>query len=192
MSEEKTRGNKALVKGGGNPYYPPETKGRFVRGPLDWSLDELIEYRKAGGQPMRIPDKDILYNLGAMGVSMENAAKLFDISREKFSSNLDWLENWQKGRSECSARIRARIVEQALEENVLNAMIYLDKLMGGDSIVEQVQVDIRLHRKGRPEAGEQKSHREPHKMRGDGFAGALQVADLGNHRQGPRGGRQDP
>jgi hypothetical protein len=133
---------KAIVENQGK-MYSPEKKGRMVRGPLDWSLDDLIAYKQNGTAPMRIPDPDLLYKLGTMGVSMNNAAELFDISREKFSSNLDWLENWQKGRAECAARVRAKIVEQALDENVLNAMIYLDKIMGGDQVIEQVQVDVR-------------------------------------------------
>jgi hypothetical protein len=125
------------------PTIRPETKGRMKRGPLDWSLDELIEYRQNGHQPARIPDKDLLYKLGSMGVSLANAAKLFDISQEKFINNLDWHDSWSAGRAECSSRIRAKIVEQALDENVLNAMIYLDKIMGGDNVVEQVQVEVR-------------------------------------------------
>ena len=134
--------NGASVKPG-QQLTKPDTKGRQKRGPLDWSLDELIAYRAYGGPPARIPDKEVLYKLGSMGVSLRNCADLFDISQEKFCSNLDWLENWQKGRSECASRVRAKIVEQALDENVLNAMIYLDKIMGGDSVVEQVQVNVR-------------------------------------------------
>lgn len=124
--------------------YLPETKGRKKFGPLDWSLDELIEYRQNGTPPARIPDAEVLYKLGAIGVSMANAADLFGISKEKFSSNADWLANWQRGRAECGSRIRASIVEDALEKDNLMAKIYIDKLIGGDkeSATALVQVNI--------------------------------------------------
>ena len=128
----------------GKGSYPPETKGRFKRGVLDWSLDDLIAYRENGRPPTRIPDADLLYKLGTIGVSMSNAADLFGISREKFSSNLDWLENWQRGRAECGAQIRASIVEDALENNNLMAKIYIDKIIGGDkeSPTALIQVNV--------------------------------------------------
>jgi len=124
--------------------YLPDTKGRKKFGPLDWSLDELIAYRENGTPPARIPDANILYKLGSIGVSMQNAADLFGISREKFSSNLDWLENWQRGRAECGAQIRASIVEDALEKDNLMAKIYIDKILGGDkeSPTALIQVNV--------------------------------------------------
>lgn len=145
MSDEVPQNKPGPKKGAPRKKQPysPEVKGRFVRGPLDWSLDELIEYKEKGGAPMRIPDKEMLFKLGKMGVSLANAAVLFNISQEKFCSNLDWYENWERGRAACGAQIRASIVEDALEKDVLNAKIYIDKILGGDKVVETVQVDVR-------------------------------------------------
>lgn len=124
-------------------FYSPEVKGRKKVGMLDWSLDELIAYKHNGTPPARIPDADLLYKLGAIGVSLVNAANLFDISVEKFSSNSDWHESWKKGRAECGARVRASIVEDALDKDILNAKLYLDKIMGGDAPADVVNVNVR-------------------------------------------------
>lgn len=133
-----------VVTGNKGTFYKPETKGRKKSGILDWSLDELIEYKHNGKPPARIPDPEILYKLGRCGVSMANAADIFGISREKFSSNEDWLLNWQRGRAECGALIRASIVEDALDKDILMAKIYVDKIMGGDkeNATTLVQVNV--------------------------------------------------
>ncbi len=120
--------------------YKPETTGRFKRGPLDWSLDQLIEYRQSGVSPARIPDKDLLFKLGSYGVTMEATADIFGISIEKFTSNLDWYDNWKAGKTSCGVRVRAKLVAQALEENSTTALIYLDKIFGGD--VSNVNINI--------------------------------------------------
>lgn len=130
------RYKKAVVDPNAGPHggsiYSPETKGKKRTGKLDWTLDELIEYKMNGSPPQRIPDADLLYKLGAIGVSLKNAASLFEISEDKFCSNPDWLTNWQRGRAECGSRIRASIVEDAIEKDNLMAKIYIDKIMGGD------------------------------------------------------------
>ena len=133
---------KRVFGSGKSPQYYPETKGAKRFGKLDLTLDELITYRSNGTPPARIPDPVILYKLGKAGVSLRNAADIFEISEDKFCSNPDWLVNWQKGRAELSSRVRAAIVDQALEQNVLNAMIYLDKIMGGDSPADQLNVTV--------------------------------------------------
>jgi hypothetical protein len=129
-------------KKSGGPIWKPETTGRKKRGPLEWSLDELIAYRQSGVSPARIPDADLLFKLGSIGVSLANISKLFNIDETKITDNLDWHDNWARGRAECGSRIRAKIVEQALDENVLNAMIYLDKILGGDQVSDRVEVSV--------------------------------------------------
>lgn len=129
-------------------YYKPETKGRKKVGLLDWSLDELIAYKHNGTPPARIPDADLLYKLGTIGVSMANAAALFNISAEKFCSNSDWIENWQRGRAECGSQIRASIVSDALEKDNLMAKIYIDKLIGGDKVGDNTLVQVNVSTNG--------------------------------------------
>lgn len=125
-------------------YYKPETKGRRRVGVLDWSIDELIAYKNNGTPPVRIPDAQILYKLGTIGVTMTQTADLFGISVDKFTQNTDWYDNWKRGRSECGSRIRASIVKDALENDMLMAKIYLDKTMSGDkdNNAPMIQVNI--------------------------------------------------
>lgn len=128
--------------------YKPETKGRKKVGLLDWSLDDLIAYKHNGTPPARIPDAEILYKLGTIGVTLTQTADLFGISVDKFTSNTDWHDNWKRGRAECGSRIRASIVEDALEKDMLMAKIYLDKTMSGDkegpTALIQVNVNTEL------------------------------------------------
>jgi len=132
------------LEAGGTGSYPPDTKGKKKFGLLDWSLDDLIEYKNNGRPPMRIPDADLLYKLGRAGVSMKNCCDIFGISQDKFYNNMDWVDNWNRGRAEIGSKIRASIVADALEENNLMAKIYLDKIMGGDkeSPTALIQVNV--------------------------------------------------
>lgn len=123
-------------------HYKPETKGRKKYGPLDWSLDELIAYRQNGTPPARIPDKEMLYKLGSYGVTMMNCCDLFGISQDKFTGNLDWIENWQRGKAGLASRVRASIVEDALDKDILMAKIHLDKQLSGDNARPLVQVNV--------------------------------------------------
>lgn len=128
----------------GGAIYKPEVKGAKRFGKLDWTLDELIAYKNNGTPPARIPDADLLYKLGSIGVSLANAADLFEISQDKFCSNPDWITNWQRGRAECGSRIRASIVDDALEKDNLMAKIYIDKILGGDK-QEQTMVQVNVN-----------------------------------------------
>ena len=132
------------VPGRNGAFYSPEGKGKKKFGLLDWSLDELIAYRQNGTPPMRIPDPDLLYKLGSIGVSMKNCCDIFNVSQDKFYQNMDWVENWNRGRAECGAQIRASIVEDALEKDNLMAKIYIDKIIGGDkeNATALIQVNV--------------------------------------------------
>lgn len=125
-----------------NRPYTPEKKGSMKRGPLDWTLDELIVYKNNGTMPKRIPDPKLLHKLGSIGVSIGNAASIFEITQDKIMDDPALYDAWKLGRAECGSRIRAKIVEQALDENVLNAMIYLDKILGGDNVAAEVNVNV--------------------------------------------------
>jgi hypothetical protein len=122
----------------------PDVKGRKKYGPLDWSLDDLIRYRYNGTPPARIPDADLVYKMGSIGVSLSNVAAIFDLSLEKFSSNQDWYESWARGRAECGAKVRASIVDDALEKDILMAKIHLDKVLSGDKIGDNTYVQVNV------------------------------------------------
>jgi len=146
--EEPKHKNHSAVKTHTGTFYKPETKGKKKAGLLDWSLDELIQYKHNGTPPQRIPDAHLLYLLGKSGVSATNACALFDISSDKFYKNPDWCENWAKGRAEIGSTIRASIVEDALEKDNLMAKIYLDKLIGGDKVGENTLVQVNVSTNG--------------------------------------------
>lgn len=122
--------------------WKPESTGSRRLGPLDWTLDELIEYRKSGVSPKRILDKDVMYKLGKVGVSFNNVCFVLGVSQSKVLENRDYLEAWQTGRAECGARIRASIVQDALEKDLLPAKLYLDKILSGDTPQDVVNINV--------------------------------------------------
>lgn len=123
-------------------FMPPETMGK-MKGPSVWdfSIDELIEYRATGVKPQRILDVDVIYSLAKIGVSIKNICGLFKVSEETFCNNAAFLSAHQQGRSECGTRIRAAIVEHAMNGS-LDAQKYLDKIMGGDVDTQNVNLNV--------------------------------------------------
>jgi hypothetical protein len=127
----------------GDTFMPPETMGKMKgSSPWDFSIDELIEYKKTGVKPKRILDVDTMYALAKCGVSLANVAGLFDTSIETISQTPTLLTAHQNGRAECGSKIRAMIFQHA-ENGSLDAAKYLDKLMSGEgSLDPQVNVNI--------------------------------------------------
>jgi hypothetical protein len=123
-------------------FMPPETMGK-MKGPSVWdfSIDELIEYRMTGHKPQRILDADVIRALAKIGVSLENIAGLFSVSKETIINNSAFLTAHKEGRAECGTRIRAAIVEHAMNGS-LDAQKYLDKIMGGDIEVQTVNMNV--------------------------------------------------
>jgi hypothetical protein len=126
----------------------PETKGafRYKRGVLDWTVDELILYKQDGNKPKRIPDQEILTKCGMMGISRINTCQLFNIDPRKFDENPEWREAWEKGRGEVGTRIRASLVNDAIQNDNLTAKIYLDKQLSGEQ-TETAKVVVNVNTK---------------------------------------------
>lgn len=138
--------NKKPVKYGGNQnkdtFMPPETMGK-IKGPSIWdfSIDELIEYKMTGQKPKRILDVDVIKSLAKIGVSIKNICGLFNVSQETFCNNPSFLNAHREGRAEIGSKNRAAIVEEA-EKGSLQAMIYLDRYLGGDTEVQTVNMTV--------------------------------------------------
>lgn len=124
------------------PRWDPDIKGSKRVGILDWSLDELIAYKTDGRQPVRIPDADMLFKLGSYGVSAAHCADLFQIATDKFHKNEIWHAAWAEGRAQCATRIRASLVVDALEKDVIQAKIHLDKMFQDVPAPAIVQVNV--------------------------------------------------
>lgn len=120
---------------------PAKTMGAIKRHPLHMSLDELIQYKTTGVQPKIIISEDILFRLGEIGASLKNTAQVLNVTEETISSNAPLLSAWQKGRANVGTKVRALIVEDALNGN-LQAKIYLDKMLGGDTITDNLNVTV--------------------------------------------------
>ncbi len=127
----------------GNGLYSPEVKGKKRGGPLHWSLDELIEYRQNGTRPHHIPDPVMLEQLGAMGVSLANAMGLFGVLPEHSTARKDCVDAWNVGRSRVGARVRASLLNDALENDNITAKIHLDKVFSGEKAGDtNIQVNV--------------------------------------------------
>ena len=123
----------------------PEVIGQFKHKPkslLDWSIDELIEYKALGVHPKRVVNADALYMLGRAGVSLKTCADVFQCSIEFIVRDEHLHGAWSNGRAEIAGRVRSLIVEEAVENKNLQAQIYLDKLLSGESVKQQLDISV--------------------------------------------------
>jgi hypothetical protein len=107
--------------------------GAMKKHPLHMSLDELIEYRKTGVRPAMIIDIDTIEEMARTGSSIQTICGIFKISKETFYNNPAFLTAFNSGRANLAHRLRGAIVEDAFENNILQAKLYLDKMLGGDN-----------------------------------------------------------
>lgn len=121
---------------------PPEATGKMKKHPVHMSVDELIEYKKTGVRPPVVIMPGMVKELAKTGSSVQTICYVIGISKETFYKNQAYLTEYQEGRGEIARNVRARIAEQALEENNLQALLYLDRAIGGD--VETVNVNAQI------------------------------------------------
>ena len=76
------------------------------------------------------------------GLSKQTIAGLFEVSITSIDNDPALLAAFNLGRASTAALNRQAIITEALEKENLTAMIYLDKLMGGDVEVKNVSLSI--------------------------------------------------
>lgn len=80
--------------------------------------------------------------LAALGISTRNIARLCGMDETYIFDNPTRLAAYHRGRANVSSRIRSSIVTDALENNSLQAKLYLDKIMGGDVVQENINLTV--------------------------------------------------
>lgn len=123
-------------------FMPPDKTGSIKRHPLHMSVDELTEYRKTGVVPPVIIQPGQIKELAENGNSISTICSLFKISRETFHKNSAFLTEFYEGRGQVARLIRQQLVDQALHENSIQAMIYLDKILGGDAETVNINATV--------------------------------------------------
>lgn len=81
-------------------------------------------------------------HLAKSGVSVKNICSLYQKGFEYLTENPELKSAFDRGRAHVASRIRAKLIDAALEEDSMQAAIYLDKLMGGDT--EQTTVNLNV------------------------------------------------
>lgn len=104
------------------------------------SLQVILDNIQTKPQLQMTPEK--VEQLARSGVSLKNICGLFQKSFNHISDNPLLLDAFNRGRATVSSRIRSRLVDAALEENSIQAAIYLDKIMGGDVTTENVNLTV--------------------------------------------------
>lgn len=121
---------------------PPEKMGKMKRDNIfHWSLDELIAYKAQGIMPVMIIDESNVYKLASCGISKKVICDILDVSMNWFITNSVLNAAFEKGRAAIAAKNRAKLVESAFDGNV-QAMVYIDKIMGGDDVKQDVTVNV--------------------------------------------------
>lgn len=119
------------------------TKGYATRSIMHWSIDELVEYKASGKKPQTILDPDKIYLLAKNGLSIPNIGKIFDLSKTQFHKDEAYMSAYNRGVAELGAMVRARMVDEALDQGNFQALMYLDKKFGGDDTPQEVVITHR-------------------------------------------------
>lgn len=117
-----------------------ETRVQNGSAPASKNLQVILDNLKTKPQ-LECTAENIEF-LASKGVSANNICGLFQKSKTYIYENPEMLDAFNRGRSNVASRVRAKIVDAALEENSMQAAIYLDKVMGGDTTTENVNLTI--------------------------------------------------
>lgn len=123
-------------------FLPPDTMGAMKKNPLHMSLDELIEYRKTGVKPKLIIDPDTIEEMARTGSSIQTICGILKVSKNAFYSNGAFMTAFNSGRANLAHRLRGAIVEDAFDKDLLQAKLYLDKMLGGDSETVNINATV--------------------------------------------------
>jgi hypothetical protein len=88
------------------------------------------------------PSTEMIENLAASGISLKNICGIIGKNFSYFSDNPTMKEAFDRGRATVGSRVRARLLDAALEENSMQAAMYLDKIYGGDTVASEVNVNV--------------------------------------------------
>lgn len=88
------------------------------------------------------PTPETVENLAASGVSVKNICGILGKHFSYLNEHPLMLDAFNRGRATVGSRVRARLLDAALEENSMTAAIYLDKIYGGDAVVSEVNVNV--------------------------------------------------
>jgi hypothetical protein len=80
--------------------------------------------------------------LGSSGVSVHNLCKIFKKSFGFLNENPNLLAAYEKGRATLGSKVRTTLVDSALENNNITAAIYLDRILSGDQVASEVNVNV--------------------------------------------------
>lgn len=81
--------------------------------------------------------------LASYGVPARNICALFGKEFMAINNDPELWAAFNKGRAGIGAKVRASIVDQALEKESLTAMIHLDKVFNNDQQAQQVELSVK-------------------------------------------------
>jgi len=76
------------------------------------------------------------------GLARKVICNLFSVAETTINDDPELLEAFLKGRATIGSQIRGKLVENALDDNSMPALLYLDKIYGGDNVVQQVEMKV--------------------------------------------------
>lgn len=86
--------------------------------------------------------EDTIENLARSGVGVKNICGLFGKTHTFLDDNPLFREAFNRGRSNVATRVRAKLLDAALEEDNMTAAMYLDKIYGGEQVVSEVNLTV--------------------------------------------------
>jgi len=88
------------------------------------------------------PSPEMIENLAASGISLKNICGIIGKNFSYFSEHPEMKEAFDRGRATVGSKVRARLLDAALEENSMQAAMYLDRIYSGDTVASEVNVNV--------------------------------------------------
>jgi len=127
---------------GGANNWKPENTGKAKKHPLHMSVDELIEYKQSGAQPKMIIDPQKIYEMSAKGHSMKTICGFFGMSLDTFVKEEVYLAIFEAGRAVQGKIVREKLLETAIDDGNVQALVYLDKILSKEQ-AEEIRIEVK-------------------------------------------------
>lgn len=85
---------------------------------------------------------EVVEQLAKHGLSVKTIATLLGSHATMISQEPELLAAFEKGRSDIGSRVRAAIIDDALNKDSLTAKLHLDKVFNKDDHVQQVDLNV--------------------------------------------------
>jgi len=100
------------------------------------------------GEHLKHPTKRAMFTpeaieiLASHGLAIKTIASMFGHLSTTITNDPEYLAAFEKGRSQIASKIRASLVEDALNKDLISAKLYLDKIYNKDEQTQEINLNV--------------------------------------------------